>query len=179
LIFFQGAPVESRLLSSSRMRAVAPGNGFSLLEVLFATAILTVAVMSLAQVVAIAARANASARTAALATMLGAQKMEQLRALAWTFRADGDPVSDTTTGGVGLSASPPDALDRDVEGYSDWLDASGRTVLRATAATFVRRWSIAPLPSRPDTLVLQVIVAVVGRQGAAAALVTVKTRKGP
>jgi prepilin-type N-terminal cleavage/methylation domain-containing protein len=157
-------------------------NGFSLLEVLFATTILTVAVMSLAQVIAVATHANASARTSTLATMLAAQKMEQLRALTWSFDAAGVPVSDLTSGIVGLSPSPPGALERDVDGYSDWLDASGRAMRNAGAAAFVRRWSVAPLPTNPDTLLLQVLVA--GLAGSpvragAARLVTVKTRKGP
>ena len=145
--------------------------GFSLLEVLFATTILTVAVMALAQVITVAVRANAAARTSTLSTLLAAQKMEQLRALAWTFDEAGLPVSDTAPGG---------ALDRDVDGYVDWLDASGGAVLRPSAAAFVRRWSIATVASNPDTLVLQVVVS---RTGGGVAgdtrFVTVKTRKGP
>ena len=144
--------------------------GFSLLEVLFATTILTVAVLSIAQVIAVATRANAAARTSALAVMLAAQKLEQLRTLTWSFDAAGAPVSDMTTGG---------ALDRDVDGYCDWLDASGRTVPRESAAAFVRRWSVAPLPANPDTLVLQVLVSSATGRLADTRFVTVKTRKGP
>jgi type II secretory pathway component PulJ len=153
--------------------------GFSVLEALFATTILTVAVVSLAQVVALATRANLLARTSALAALCAAQKMEQLHALAWTFDADGTPLSDVTTGGTGLSPSPPDALVRDVAGYADRLDASGRIVDDAGAAIFVRRWAITPLPAHPDTLVIQVDVARVGFSSAAGAhLVSVKARKG-
>jgi prepilin-type N-terminal cleavage/methylation domain-containing protein len=161
------------------MRRGANSRGFSLLEVLFATTILTVAVISLAHVFAVAVRANAAARTSTVAALLAAQKMEQLRALPWGFDAAGAPVSDTTTGGAGLSPSPSGALDRDVNGYSDLLDASGRKVLHAGAAAFVRRWSVAPLPSHPDTLVLQVMVARADVSSADVRLVTVKTRKGP
>lgn len=146
-----------------------PDGGFSLLEALFATTILTVAVLSLAQVFAVAARANAAARTSALTALLAAQKLEELRTLAWTFDLNGAPITEAIAGG---------ALDRDVDGYVDWLDTSGGAVLRASAAAFVRRWSIVPLPSNPDTLVLQVIVT--GRaQAGGARLVTVKTRKSP
>ena len=146
--------------------------GFSLLEVLFATTILTAAVLTLSQLMAAATHANASARTSSLATLLAAQKMEQLRARSWAFDASGAAVSDIDAGG---------ALDRDVDGFADWLDATGRGVLRADAATFIRRWSVAPLPSHVDTLVLQVVV--IGPEGrtrtgrADARLVTVKTRK--
>ena len=160
------------------MTIAADRRGFSLLEVLFATTILTIAVLSVAQLFAVAARANASARTSAVAALLASQKIEQLRALAWSFDASGVPFTDTTTGSVGLSPSPDGALDRDVDGYSDWLDASGRAVLRASAAAYVRRWSIAPLPSNPDTLVLQVKVVPIGAPVGGAHFVTVKTRKG-
>jgi Tfp pilus assembly protein PilV len=153
--------------------------GFSLLEVLFATTILTVAIVAIAQVIALATRANLASRTTALATLFAAQKVEQLRALAWTFDAAGVPVSDTTTGGTGLSASPSDALARDVAGYCDLLDGSGRTVLHAGAASFTRRWAITPLAAHPGTLVIQVSVVRIGYPSAAGArLVTVKTRKG-
>ena len=153
--------------------------GFSLLEALVATTILTVAVVSLAQVVAMATRANLLSRTSALAALFAAQKMEQLRALVWTFDADGLATSDVTTDGTGLSPSPPDALARDVSGYVDRLDARGRIVFDAGAAVFVRRWAITPLPAPPDTLVIQVTVARIGFPIAAGAhLVSVKTRKG-
>jgi len=170
-----------RALDRRGVPAVARGAeaGFSLLEVLCATTILTVAVVSLAQVMALATRATLLARTSTLAALLAAQKMEQLRALAWTFDASGMPTSDTTTGGTGLSPSPPDALVRDIPGYSDRLDASGRTVLHDGAAVFVRRWSITPLPARPSTLVIQVSVVRLGFPAATAArLVAVRTRKG-
>ena len=137
--------------------------GFSLLETLFATTILTVAVMSLAQVIAVTTRANAAARVSALESMLAGQKLEQLRAFEWTA----------------LAPSPSDALDRDVDGCVDWLDANGGPVLRAAAARFVRRWSIAAIPESPDTLVLQVKVAAVGSPAwMQARFVTARTRKG-
>ena len=159
-------------------RAIDCG-GFSLLEALFATTILTVAVVSLAQVVTLATRANLVARTSALAALVAAQKMEQLRSLAWTFDAGGAAISDWTTDGTGLSPSPPDALARDVAGYSDRLDTSGRIVFGPGAASFVRRWAITPLPAHPDTLIIQVDVARVGFPADAGAhLVLVKTRKG-
>jgi prepilin-type N-terminal cleavage/methylation domain-containing protein len=145
-------------------------NGFSLLEVLVATTILTVAVTSLAQVIAVATRANATARMSALAALLAAQKLEQLRTLMWSFDAAGASTGEIVAGG---------ALDRDVYGYVDRLDAGGRTVLDASTAAFVRRWSIAPLPAHPDTLVLQVLVSSAAGRLAYTRFVTVKTRKGP
>ena len=179
LQLFSVAAVDWRLQSVMAGMRAMDQRGFSLLEALVATTILTVAVVSLAQVVATATRANLLARTSGLASLFATQKMEQLRALAWTFDADGTATSDVTSGGTGLSPSPPDALARDVSGYADQLDASGRIVIDAASAVFIRRWAITPLPSHPDTLVIQVSV---GRNGfpnaAGARLVSVKTRKG-
>ena len=59
--------------------------------------ILTVALMSLAQLFALSTRANFSARSNTYAAMLAQQKMEQLRGLTWGYDILGLPVSDYTT----------------------------------------------------------------------------------
>jgi prepilin-type N-terminal cleavage/methylation domain-containing protein len=183
---------------------VRNSHGFSLLEVLVAMAILTSGVTALAQLAAISTRANVSARTTTSAALLAQGKMEQLRSLAWGLDADGIPVSDLTsdiaavpstqTGGVGLSASPPDALVRNNSGYCDFVDGRGRSLGGGTApppaAAYVRRWSIEPTPGFADsTLILQVRVTRMSGSGAAdggvsgprrpdeARLVGIKTRK--
>jgi prepilin-type N-terminal cleavage/methylation domain-containing protein len=176
-----------------------PGNaerGFSLLEVLVATAVFTVAVGGLAELCAIASRANSAARATTTAAMLAAQKMEQLRALTWGFDEFAMPLGDFTTDltvspempntGVGLSPSPPGALAQSTAGYCDFLDATGHWLSGGAAppaaAVFVRRWSIEPLPTHPaDTLVI-VTRAVHGAAPARpppddARLITVKGRK--
>ena len=155
------------------MRSCAAQRGFSLLEVLVATAVFAVAVAGLAEMCVTATRANTTARAVTSASMLAAQKMEQLRALTWGFDQLAAPLSDTTTDisaspetpnvGVGLSPSPPGALAHNTAGYCDFLDAAGQSLGGGTvpppAAIFARRWSVEPLPSHPaDTLVLQVIV---------------------
>jgi prepilin-type N-terminal cleavage/methylation domain-containing protein len=170
--------------------------GFSLLEVLVASTVFTVAVVGLVPLLIVATGANTNGRTATLAVVLGQQKMEQLRALAWSVDAGGAAVSDTTTdlttapersgAGVGLSPSPAGALDRDTPGYVDYLNAMGTVIPADPQAppAFVRRWSITPHPSNPaNTLILQVRV-VRGRAAAStrrspgeARLTTVKTRK--
>jgi hypothetical protein len=146
-----------------------------------------------------AARANTSARTSTLTSMLAAQKMEQLRALTWGFDEAGGPLSDTTTDlsasperpgvSVGLSPSPAGALEQNVAGYCDFLDATGRPLgggaTPPAGALFVRRWSVEPLPAKPNTLLLQVIVTRAVRGGAAGSLpdatrlVSAKGRKAP
>lgn len=180
--------------------------GFSLIEVLIATTILTVGVAALAQLATIAARANLSARTTTSAALLAQEKMEQLRGLTWGLDALGTAVSDLTTdiaampiaptGGVGLTPSPSDALARNTPGYCDFIDAGGRSLGGGPVApgttAYIRRWSIEPMPAFPDsTLILQVLVTGLRSRGAAdgaistrrlpdeARLVGIKTRKAP
>ena len=185
--------------------AVRSTRGFSLIEVLIATAILTVGVTALAQLATIAARANLGARSATSAALLAQEKMEQLRGLAWGLDALGNPISDLTAdiaaapnapaGGVGLTPSPPDALAHNTPGYCDFVDAGGRSLGGGSsppaAAVYARRWSIEPMRAFPDTLILQVRVAGLRSLGAAdgalgllrlpdeARLVDLKTRKAP
>jgi prepilin-type N-terminal cleavage/methylation domain-containing protein len=184
---------------------VQKDDGFSLLEVLVATTVFTVALAGLAQLFGVATRANASAKHTTYASLLAQQKMEQLRGLTWGFDALGLPLTDTTTniavapespaGGTGLTPSPPDSLDRNIESYCDYLDRNGNSLGGCAsanpAAYYLRRWSVAPLPANPNnTIVLQVLVAPNVPRGAAgqsvvavprlpndARIVSVKTRK--
>jgi prepilin-type N-terminal cleavage/methylation domain-containing protein len=181
--------------------------GFSLLEVIIATSLLTVAVSSLAHLFVISARANTSARATTYASVLAQQKMEQLRGLSWGFDPLGLPLTDTTTDvsivpetaadGRGLSPSSAGdgvagTLGLNTDGYCDFLDDSGRWLAGGTTApsgtVFVRRWSVQPLATNPNnTIVLQVLVTRNrGRSSTAAGnarapdearLVSVKTRK--
>ncbi|HEY2907289.1 MAG TPA: prepilin-type N-terminal cleavage/methylation domain-containing protein [Vicinamibacterales bacterium] len=170
--------------------------GFSLFEVLVASTVFTVAVVGLVPLLIVSTTANTNARTTTFAVALAQQKMEQLRALAWSVDASGLAVSDTTTdlttmpersaAGVGLSPSPAGALDRDTPGYVDFLNAAGEVIPADPqfVPAFIRRWSIDALPSNPaNTLVLQVRV-VRGNAAASARrlpgeawLTSVKTRK--
>ena len=154
-------------------------NGFSILEVLVATTIVAMGLVSLAQLFAISMTANLHARATTVAAVLAGQKMEQLRGLTWGFDVAGLPVSDP-----GLSASPSGTLQADVAGYVDYLDANGNVLdgaaMLPSGTIYYRRWSVEPLPTQPDnTLVLQVVVA---RRRAwpgsdDVRLVSVKTRK--
>jgi type II secretory pathway pseudopilin PulG len=127
--------------------------GCSLLEVLVATSIVAVGVAALAQLIAFGARANRFAGYTTRAAVLAQQKMEEL-------------VPEAATG---LTPSPADALDRDVDGYSDVIDGA-----------FARRWSIQPLPGSPnDTVVLQVLVVNARDPGSVRArIVCTRTRRG-
>ena len=177
--------------------------GFSLLEVLIAAGLLASTLVSLAQLVAVSVATNGTSRTTTDASVLAAQKMEELRALEWGFDAAGarvaDTESDTTvvperpTGGTGLATSPATTLREDTPGWVDYVDRSGRKVASgvdaAGEAIFIRRWSVQPLAANPvDALLIQVLVTRNRHRGAAdqgavsrlpeeARLVTVRTRK--
>ena len=178
--------------------------GFSLVEVLLATTLLSVAIVSLAQLFAVSTRANTNAKLTTFTTVLAQQKMEQLRSLTWGFDSQGLPLTDTSTnitaaveaptGGRGLTPSPVGALGENTDGYCDFLDRNGQSLGGGTTppanAIYVRRWSVEPLPTNPNnTLVLQVLVARNRSRNAAdqavgvdrlpdeARIISVKTRK--
>ncbi len=186
----------------TRMRS---NEGFSILEVLVAIAVLSVALVGLAQLFALSRRANASAKNTTFASLLAQQKMEQLRGLTWGFDTLGLPLTDTTTnlavvpesatGGVGLTPSPAGSLGRNVDGYCDYVDRNGNVLggcgSTNASASYIRRWSVEPLPSNPNnTIALQVLVTANVSRAAAnpdlsaaprrpndARIVSVKTRK--
>jgi type II secretory pathway pseudopilin PulG len=194
----------AKFSSTAEPRAHGAG-GFSLIEVLFATSILTVAVVSLAQLFAVSTRANMGARATTFTAILAQQKMEQLRGLTWGFDTVGLPLTDTSTdisvaaetptGGRGLSPSPAGSLGANMQGYSDFLDKNGLPLgpgpLVPDGTVYVRRWSIEPLPTNPNnTIVLQVLVTRhrnrgsadtatldIARQPDEARIISVKTRK--
>src|SRR5262245_50538567 len=134
------------------MRTIARCAGFTLVEVLVASLLLTIALLTAIRPFVSSTAANTGARTVTTATVLAVEKMEQLRAL---------PIDDDA-----FAASPPGALDIDVDGYFDRPDPR-----------FVRRWSIEPLPAYPDDAVaVQVVVMRPGAPGRVF-LETIKVRK--
>ena len=166
-----------------------------------ATVLVAGAVVTLAQLTGVAARSNASSRQATYAAVLAAQKLEQLRALAWGVDAQGVPVSDLTTdtalpgtpdGGTGLSPSPGTTLLANTAGWVDYVDRDGRTLgggaWPASGTAYIRRWAVQPLAANPDTLVIQVLVMprheggagqrALGRRPGQARVITLRTRKG-
>ena len=180
-------------------------DGMSLIEVLVGMVVLSIAALGAAGLSSVALNMVTAARQQKTATVLAAQKMEHLRALAWRFVDSGVllPESDGITdlsqdpmsaGGAGLSASPGSTLLTNTAGYVDYLDKHGAWVgnggLPPAAAVYIRRWNVAPLPWSPsDALVLRVLVTTVVRDTEAspilprrrlagdAILVTVLTRK--
>src|SRR5439155_10447234 len=190
-------------MALAKSRVTADARGFSIIEVLMATALMVAAVASLAQLFALSTTRNKSAKNTTFAAVLAQQKMEQLRSLTWGFDALGLPTTDITTdttkfpetnGGTGLSPSPVNTLQQNVVGYIDYLDAKGRSLGGASAnppasAVYIRRWMIEPVPTNPNnTIVLQVLVTRYRDRGTAdsgsvirlpdeARIISVKTRK--
>jgi len=159
---------------SNQTRCVS---GFALLEVVIASSIAATLAAGSCVVLAMAIHASHQARNRTVATMQAAQKMEQLRSLAWTHTATSAPAismssSDVTTDlsndpatddGPGLLTSPPGTLTSNVDGYVDYLDATGRCIGRGTsipaAAVYIRRWAVQPHASDPgNVLVFEVVV---------------------
>jgi type II secretory pathway pseudopilin PulG len=191
-------------MALAKSRWTADG-GFSLIETIFAAAVMNAGAASLAQLFVISTRTNTYAKSTSMSAMLAQQKMEQLRALEWGFDALGLPTTDTTTdttvipesptGGTGLSPSPTGTLNNNVLGWVDYVDKYGAALGGAALtppsnAAYIRRWSVEPLPTNPNnTLVLQVLVTPIGvrtatdnttsvvRNNQEARFITVKTRK--
>jgi prepilin-type N-terminal cleavage/methylation domain-containing protein len=154
-------------------------SGFSLIEAMVATTILAVALVSLADLLVYATRTTMASRDTTRAVILAEQKMEQLKALAWSTKDDGGLVSDGTSNvaaasvsgecgavgtgaAAGLTPSPAGALAINTDGYVDYVDAHGCALgggqVPPAGTTSIRRWAISPMDANPDILVLQVVV---------------------
>ncbi len=139
--------------------------GFSLIEVLVAMALVASSAAGLAGLFTLASRVTQEARIDTGATFAAETKLAELRALTWVYdSAHGDAaVSD-----AGLTWSPASTLTDDVEGFVDYVDATGQlaggTGASSPLGVYRRRWSIRPAPADPaNTLVLQVVAARVTR----------------
>ena len=160
---------------TARRPMVAESRGFTLVEAVIASAILSTAVISALLVLGTCTNAVAASRRRTVATIGAVQKIEELRSLTWAIDAAGVRTSDLTSnpavdplssGGVGFSARTDGTLYTSTGGYVDYLDASGTWVGDGTsipaAAVFVRRWAVIAAAADPaDTLVIVVVVRTV------------------
>lgn len=130
-------------------------NGFSLIEVLVAACVLAGSISALAQIFVFATRAHAEAQYATYATVLAMQKMEELRSTA-------------------LSADVIDAID-----YADLRGAVLPEGADAFRGVYERRWTVEPLPTSLDALVISVTVARgdAALRGGGVRLVTLQRRR--
>jgi len=128
-------------------------------------AIVATGAAGLAELFSVASRVTQASRVDTVATLAAEAKMADLRARTWAYNADGSGVA---VSDAGLALSPATALSASVDGYADYLDASGvevgRGVVPPRAGVYLRRWSIRPLPADPaNALVLQVMATRVTR----------------
>ena len=145
------------------MRTLKCPSGFSLIEVMVASAILGCAVLSVAQLVATSTSATADARRVSEATLLAWQKIDELWSLAFAFDDAGLPATDPQ-----LAPSPAGTLTADTDGYVERIDGLYR-----------RRWAIGPAAGNPDLLILRVRVVAAGRENELASAVTLRARHRP
>lgn len=178
----------------------ASASGYALLEVLVAAGVIATIAAGASILASMAWHASRQSRVRTIATMVAAQKIEQLRSLAWTHVTTTGPAismsySDVTTDlsndpatddGPGLLTSPGGTLTSNIAGYVDYLDASGRWIGHGASvpptAVYVRRWAVGPHASDPDnTLVFEVVAGTRGTDTAmlsdAVRLVTIEARK--
>jgi prepilin-type N-terminal cleavage/methylation domain-containing protein len=144
------------------MRRIESSSGFSLIEVMVASAILGCAVLSVAQLVATSTSATRNARDVSEATFLAWQKADELRSLVYGFDDAGAPITDAA-----LQPSPAGTLERDTAGY---VDAPSGTSYR-------RRWAVGA--SVPEVLVVRVRVLAAGREQELASVATLRSRRRP
>lgn len=136
------------------MPGLASSRGVSLVEALVAALLVATAIAGLVQLVALGAGQMRQARQVGTARILVESKLEELRALRWSYAADGTRLSS-----VQLSPSPDASLAEDRDGFGDRFDRFGAIVEQGDAAEFRRRWSITPvIDGDADTLHLQVCV---------------------
>jgi type II secretory pathway pseudopilin PulG len=147
-------------------------DGFTLVEALVALGLIVTATVALLQLFLQSTTMMSEARQSPVVLAAAQSKIEQLRALPWTFDASGGAISDLDTdtsqdppapqGGTGLRLSPAGSLDRNVDGFVDHLDAEGRPLGGGAAtpgeATYTRRWTIAAVDADADLIELRTCV---------------------
>ena len=131
--------------------------GFSLIEVLVATAVVAVGVASLAQLIVLSARANRIASTTSVTLLLAEQKMEEL---------------------LSNPADPPNQSHVDYLGpWGASLGAETVPLPTGTPPAYIRRWFTTPLGDGPgEAIAVEVLVAPWPDAAGQTRLVSVKTR---
>ncbi len=122
------------------MGTLGTQRGFTLIEVLLAASLLLTLAGGMAGLLLLSRQLTVRAEQMSVATLAASAQLERLRAVPWRYDPDGSaPVV------AALAVSPPGALDRDVDGFHERLDASGRPVTAgAGEPRLLRRWAIEP-----------------------------------
>jgi prepilin-type N-terminal cleavage/methylation domain-containing protein len=144
--------------TSMTPRTICESAGFTLVEVLVAITLVASAGVALAYLVALGSRQAVGTREAFHALMAAQSKLEELRALTWSYSVPGSDIA----------TSPAGTLAADTPGFVD------------RSPLFVTRWAILPRdPSDADVVVMHVCVfdAVTASEQAEACVSSVRTRK--
>ena len=112
--------------------------GFTLIEVMVAIVILTVGLLSLAQMMVLATNSNTLSGRMTSSSALAKEQLERLKAVPFYS----DPQARIRSNGLNDGGD----LDTDQAGYVAYYDVNG-TPSVAGAATFVVRWTVTTVPT--------------------------------
>jgi len=115
--------------------------GITLVEALVAAGLLITLVSGIAYLIVQAHRFAVRAEQMTVAVVAASARLERLRAIPWEYDLAG-----MERDAPALAMSPPDALDRDVDGFHETLDVSGEALADVPAGVpaYVQRWAIVP-----------------------------------
>ena len=121
--------------------------GFSLIEVMIAIVILTVGLLSLAQMMVVATNANAVAGRMTASAALAKQQLELLKAVPFYTNPNNPSIAN-----IDPQLASGGDLDSNDAGYFQFYDADGQAVGAANQALFVVRWQITRIidPNDPN-----------------------------
>ena len=154
-------------------------SGMTLVESLIAVLILSVGLLTLAQVLAFSIMASKThGKDAGKATAAAQEKLEELVGLQFS-----DVTTDLTvnppasTGGTGLTQGGSVYPSEPVSGYSDYVDATGSRIEAADAA-YTRQWQITNNSATLKTIAVSVTSNKSFQYGTAPSTVLI-TQKAP
>ena len=121
--------------------------GFSLIEVMIAIVILTVGLLSLAQMMVVATNANALAGRMTASAALAKQQLELLKAAPFYSNPSNPSIAN-----INAALTAGGDLDTNDNGFFQFYNADGQPVGAANQALFVVRWQITRIvdPNDPN-----------------------------
>jgi Tfp pilus assembly protein PilV len=154
-------------------------SGMTLVESLIAILILTVGLLTLAQVLAFSIMASKThGRDAGKATAAAQEKLEELVGLRFSDTTTDLTVSPpTSAGGTGLTAGGSVYPSNPVQGYSDYIDLTGNRI-SATNAAYTRQWQVVNNSATLKTITVSVVSNKSYQSGTAPSTVLI-TQKAP
>ena len=127
----------TKLISRSRHSRTGE-HGFTLIEVMVSIVILTVGLLSLAQMMVLATNANTVSGRMTSSSALAKEQLERLKATPFYS----DPTTLTRT----VALQDGGDVDSTIAGYVEYYDVDGQLAV-AAAAMFEVRWEIQTVPS--------------------------------